>query len=118
MSTIKISRDFSRTPGPRYIREGPYSGQAFRESLLRRAVRNAIASNETLEVDLDGVAGYGRSFLEESFGGLIREDHIPYDAIMKVLQIKSNEQPSQKTRVLSYLQAAHEQENLQVVSSA
>ena len=36
---------------------------------------------DRLIVDLDGTAGLGTSFLEESFGGLIRRDHINYNIL-------------------------------------
>jgi hypothetical protein len=118
MITIKISKDFRYAPGPRLIREGINSGQEFREKILRDAVRKAIANNEKLVVDLDGTAGYGRSFLEEAFGGLIREDRIPYADIVRVLTIVSNDQPSQTERIMDYLRKAHEKDQRQVVSTS
>lgn len=69
---IEISQDFTRYPGPRYRAHGAYSGEQFREEILRRALRNAIDTGSVLVVELDNVAGYGSSFLEEAFGGLIR----------------------------------------------
>jgi hypothetical protein len=105
---IKISKDFSYAPGPRYKREGENSGEKFREEVLLRAVQEAIRTNQKLTIDLDGAAGYGRSFLEESFGGLIRVDHLNYDAIMKVLEVVSKEQPFWRIKILEYLKEAHE----------
>jgi hypothetical protein len=69
--TIKIA-DFTRYPGPRYEADGPFSGQEFRNTILIPALRDAIADNEVISVLLDDVAGYGSSFLEEAFGGLVR----------------------------------------------
>lgn len=69
---IAVARDFTRYPGPRYKGTGPFSAQEFRESILEPALRKAIECNNTLVVKLDDVAGYGSSFLEETFGGLIR----------------------------------------------
>ena len=69
---IKIATDFSRIPGARYPEEGDYSGQEFRQNVLHPALKKAIEMNVKLIVDLDGTAGLGTSFLEESFGGLIR----------------------------------------------
>ena len=71
---IKIATDFSRIPGARYPEEGDYSGQEFRQNVLHPALKKAIEMNVKLIVDLDGTAGLGTSFLEESFGGLIRRD--------------------------------------------
>lgn len=59
-------------PGGRYIVDGPYSGEFFRENVLRPELASAIASKQQLKVILDGAPGYGSSFLEESFGGLVR----------------------------------------------
>ncbi len=70
---IIIAKDFSKFPGPRYIRQGPNSGELFRDTKLYPAFIEAYEKGSKLEIDLDGVAGYGSSFLEESFGGLVRK---------------------------------------------
>lgn len=70
---IEVSHEFTRYPGPRYRVHGDYSGQQFREDVLSEKLRAAIDANDTLIVVLDDVAGYGSSFLEEAFGGLIRQ---------------------------------------------
>jgi len=93
METLKISKIFSSTPGPRSRKEGSFSGQQFREEILAPAIKKAIDNNEILIVNIDGTAGYGPSFIEESFGGLIREDHIPYQTLIAHLQIVSIEEP-------------------------
>jgi len=113
---IKISQDFAFAPGPRYIREGLHSGEEFRREMLAPAVREAIETKQIVEIDLDGVAGYGRSFLEEAFGGLIREDHIPHESILGAISIISNEQPSQRDRIYNYLKTAHEKESQKMAS--
>lgn len=118
MIEIKISRDFKRAPGPRLIREGKNSGELFRNEILRDAVRRAIAEGQRLTVNLDGTAGYGKSFLDEAFGGLIRKDKIPYADIIGILDIVSNDQPNQRDKVFGYLRTAHEKEQGQLVSSA
>lgn len=72
MSVIEVGKDFSRTPGGRYINDGPDSGQLFRDRFLVPELRKSIERNEKLTVVLDGPRGYLSSFLEEAFGGLIR----------------------------------------------
>lgn len=72
MPTIRV-RDFAQSPGGRFADQGPSSGEDFRETVLVPALRGAIASGEALIVELDGTSGYGSSFLEEAFGGLVRE---------------------------------------------
>lgn len=103
---LKISADFSDTPGPRYKSEGSHSGEEFRTSMLSNKVRDAIQNGDTLVVDLDGAQGYGTSFLEESFGGLIRDDKLDYDDIINHVDIISNEEPYLKEDINGYLKDA------------
>ncbi|WP_460410096.1 MULTISPECIES: STAS-like domain-containing protein [unclassified Pseudomonas] len=67
---ITIVDDFSRTPYGRYPTDGPASGQTFRQDLLAPKLREY----DKVHVVLDGYNRYGRSFLDEAFGGLIREE--------------------------------------------
>lgn len=69
---IEIANDFTKFPGPRYRIHGDNSGEEFRDQVLVDALRAAIAAGARLTVILDDVAGYGSSFLEEAFGGLLR----------------------------------------------
>ena len=68
MKTINVARDFTRFPSGRYKRNGNTSGEAFREKYLEPS----ISAGEEVTVELDGTIGYGSSFLEEAFGGLVR----------------------------------------------
>lgn len=104
---IVIAKDFSKTPGPRSISEGNYSGELFRKTILANLMRLAISRNEKLLVDLDGADGYGTSFLEEAFGGLIRIDRIPYSDIIRTLEIKTDEEDYLKAEILKYLEDAN-----------
>ncbi|HEX8266442.1 MAG TPA: STAS-like domain-containing protein [Pyrinomonadaceae bacterium] len=108
---VKISKDFAYAPGPRYIKEGANSGELFRTTKFRSLVEEAISKNEILIVDLDGTAGYGRSFLEELFGGLVREDKLNYQEIVNHLEIISNEEPNWKNKISMYLKKAYEEES-------
>ncbi|MDE0471424.1 MAG: STAS-like domain-containing protein [Ekhidna sp.] len=104
---IKIATDFNYTPGPRYIEEGKNSGEQFRREILANAFKTAIAKNKKVIIDLDGTDGYGTSFLEESFGGLIRNDKIDYNEIINRLEIISNEEEYIKEDVYEYIEDAH-----------
>jgi hypothetical protein len=108
---IKIATDFSRTPGARFPAEGNFSGKEFRENILLSKLKEAISNNIRLEIDLDGTAGLGTSFLEESFGGLIRINAIQYDDIIKTLVFVSNDDPEYIEEIKSYLNEANEREN-------
>jgi hypothetical protein len=69
--TIDIGKDFTRYPGGRYARLGNFSGEEFRDSFLIPALEEVKDGQVT--VMLDGALGYSSSFLEETFGGLIRK---------------------------------------------
>jgi hypothetical protein len=89
MTTIEIGKDFSRTPGGRYISDGPDSGQLFRQRLLAPALRAAVSRNGPVTVILDGPRGYLSSFIEEAFGGLVRKEGFTANALKRFLQIKT-----------------------------
>ena len=82
---LNIAKQFSRSPAGRYVTDGPFSGQAFRENLLLPALRQS----ETVEVQLDGALGFGSSFLEEAFGGLVREAGLKAETLHQKLRISS-----------------------------
>jgi len=90
MNRISIAKDFSQTPGFRYSSEGPYSGEEFRKTHLVPLFTDK-QDNAPIEINLDGVAGYATSFLEEAFGGLAREFGI--ERCLKRLAFLSEEEP-------------------------
>lgn len=69
MKTIDVAAEFSANPAGRFKADGPYSGERFRDEHLLPALR----SGEEVTVLLDGTRGYGSSFLDEAFAGLVRE---------------------------------------------
>ena len=73
MTRIDVATRFNRALGIRYPSQGRWSGQEFRETILRAAVEEAIRDGETVEVNFDGCIGLPTSFLEEAFGGLFRD---------------------------------------------
>lgn len=104
---INIACDYTDTPGGRYISQGPFSGEDFRNKLLIPALKNAISNKKKLEIDFDGVYGYGVSFLEESFGGLIREG-FKYSDIKKCIIFISNEDDTIIPKIEKYLKEAND----------
>lgn len=108
MEKIKISvaNDFSKTPGPRYIKEGGFSGEQFRTVLLEPQFLKAKAENKMLEVNLDGTVGYATSFLEESFGGLARI--YSSEEVLAKLIIISTEEEYYIDEVTEYIKEANE----------
>lgn len=67
--TITIATDYSDVPSGRFLGDGPFNGERFREELLAPH----LDRKEVVRVVFDGAEGYGSSFLEEAFGGLVRE---------------------------------------------
>ena len=76
--------DYAPSPGGRYIKDGPLSGEWFRNEFLIPAFREASEKREQLRVVLDGTSGYGSSFLEETFGGLVRSRTFRSEEIRKL----------------------------------
>jgi len=87
MKTIKIATDYSETPLGRYREDGNFNGTRFREEFLRPA----LLDDEQVVVDIDGVEGYGSSFLDEAFGGLVRDDQFDVAELEKKLRIKCDD---------------------------
>jgi len=105
MSTkvINIADDFSTKPYGRYPEDGDFNGERFRNEFLIPAIRD----NEKVIVDLDGTRGYGSSFLDEAFGGLIRESVFSFDEVKRKLEIKSKFE-SYIEEITSYIQEAND----------
>lgn len=85
MQMISVARDFTRFPAGRYKRNGKTSGEAFRERFLEEPLRRG----EIVTVELDGTVGYGSSFLEEAFGGLVRASKLSSETVLGHLVLES-----------------------------
>lgn len=90
--TFNVTKQFSRTPSARIAKEGKYPGSELR-NIITPLIKKAIKEKGTFTIILDGAAGYGTSFLEEVFGGLVRIEHIPYQDLVRTLNIVSDEEP-------------------------
>lgn len=99
--TISVARDFSTHPGPRYIKQGNWSGEKFRKLLEDRLRRH-----EAVLVDLDGTRGYGSSFLDEAFGGLVRECVLTREEFSRRVDIRSDEDPTYRDEALEAVRKA------------
>lgn len=103
MTRINVAKDFSRWPAGRYRSDGPYSGEVFRDDILVPALDKA----EVVEVELDGARGYGSSFLEEAFGGLVRLGRFTSDQLLRRLRVVSNDDPSLSQEIQAYIRHSH-----------
>lgn len=108
MNDIKFNvvKDFSRTPSARVAKEGKYPGTDLRDKITP-LIKQAIEQNKKFFIDLDGASGYGTSFLEEVFGGLIRNEHFKYSDLKSCLLIKSDEEPELIDEIWEYIEDAN-----------
>lgn len=102
---INIATDFTKTPGARYYSDGPYSGQQFREEKLKEYFKDPD-DERVVTVDLDGVKGYAPSFLEESFGGLVRR--YGRDRVKRKIKIITSKFHFFKAKAEQYIEDAKE----------
>jgi len=103
MQRISISEKFADAPGGRLRTDGDKSGEEFREDFLIPAL-NKLKKNEKLLVDLDGCYGFPPSFLEEIFGGLVRQFGI--EKVRNYIDIKSEEEPLLLNEIDEYISDA------------
>jgi len=102
---IKISTDFSRFPGGRFLSDGKFSGERFRDDFLAPALKGG-----SVVLDMDGPLGYGSSFLEEAFGGLVRECGFDKQWLESHLILKSMD-PGLLSDVRTYISEAADVKN-------
>lgn len=102
-TTIEVAKDFSDVPAGRLKKDGPASGEGFRELLLAK-----LRSSDKVDVVLDGAEGYGSSFLEEAFGGLVRLGLFTADELKKRLNIIARSEPFKiyVTEIWGYIERA------------
>jgi hypothetical protein len=86
--TISVARDFSKFPAGRFVTDGPFPGETFRDRILVPALRSASGK---VVVDLDGTLGFGSSFLEEAFGGLVRLRNFTALGLKNVLRLQTSD---------------------------
>lgn len=83
---ISITNNFSNAPAGRYHpQDGPYTGELFRTNFLVPSLRNY----DITIVFLDNDSGYGSSFLEEAFGGLVRVERFSHEYLNEHLVLKA-----------------------------
>lgn len=100
---INVVKDFNRKPYGRYPDDGEGCGEFFRTRLLAPALRN----HQAVHVVLDGYNRYGRSFLDEAFGGLIREEGFKYKDLQSRLTYEHSLVKSIEALIAERLLAAH-----------
>lgn len=96
-TVVDVGKDFSRYPAGRFAEDGPYSGERFREEYLIPGLK----LGKNIEVLLDDTAGYGSSFLEEAFGGLLRRG-ISESDVTKLLTL-TTEDSALRLEIFGYI---------------
>ncbi|HHQ4895810.1 TPA: STAS-like domain-containing protein [Aeromonas veronii] len=102
--TITIINDFSKKPFGRYPKDGGDNcGEKFRHDCLLPALQNY----HLVHVILTGYNRYGRSFIDEAFGGLIREDRYKLQELNDRLTYEHADVKSIESLIKERLEAAH-----------
>lgn len=99
--TINVAEQFTRFPAGRYRSDGRFSGERFRDDLLAPG----LANGARVTVILDGTLGFGSSFLEEAFGGLVHSRGFALEDLEERLTFVSRDQ-SLVDEIWEYIQAA------------
>lgn len=97
---VDVGLDFTRFPAGRTKTDGPFSGEAFRDKFLRPW----LDRREPIVVKLDTALGYGSSFLEEAFGGLVRLNYSA-DEILRLIRLETKD-PFLKAEIQGYIESA------------
>ncbi len=95
---INVGREFGRYPAGRYLSDGPYNGERFRTEFLVPALKSGHAH---IEIDLTEARGLKSSFLEESFGGLVRLGYSSEELLSRFRFLTRD--PSQVTEIEGYM---------------
>lgn len=88
----KLSKDFSKSPFGRSKIDSKNNGTKFRERYLKLWVEECIRKNEKLTLDLNDLdIPMTSSFMEESFGGLVRFGYVDKVKLLEILTIESDD---------------------------
>ncbi len=100
--TISVAKDYSTHPYGRYKSQSKTSAEGFRDDVLLPALK----ANDRVIVILDGARGYGSSFLEETFGGLVRIHAYTKDDLIRRINFVSNNDPTLIQEINQYIEEA------------
>lgn len=83
-----FANQYTRYPGGRLRKHGPYSGEAFREDVLWPLLQ----TEKKIFLDLTDASGFGSSFLDESFGEVGKR--LGYSTCKARLVLQSEDDPA------------------------
>ena len=98
---INLTVDFNPRPFGRYRADGDRSAEVFRDDYLVPQIQE----HEEVTVDLSGTNYYGSSFLEETFGGLVRQGYTE-EQLQTKLKVVHERLPSIAQEAWMYIQEA------------
>lgn len=78
--TIVFKDDFSKIPFGRYKEDGKYSAQNFLDNILIPA----LLEFDKITIDFTGVTVLNYAFVEEVFGGIIRNHDFTIDYLSRI----------------------------------
>jgi len=97
-----FSEKYSKYPGGRFIRLGPYSGEDFRDNVLRNIFET---TDKSIEIDATGVVtSFSPSFLDECFGQLAKEYGL--ELFNKKIKLFSSDNPKLSEKMMYYVERA------------
>lgn len=111
MKILKIAELFNSAPGGGLRKDGPFSGEEFREDYLKPML-DSLKINESLLIDFDGAFGYSSSFLHEVFFAFYEK--YPEYGNTRLIAVKSDEEPSICKEVTDMLYEKSNPRNLKV----
>lgn len=83
---IDIAKTFSPYPVGRDEHDSAFNGKKFRTEILAPAIRKALDEHYQIVIVLEGLESVGSSFLEEAFGGLVRDENFAANELKSVLK--------------------------------
>lgn len=98
----KFAKEYSKYPGGRFKRLGDFSGEDFRDKVLRDIFDS---KEKTIEIDATGVVtSFTPSFLDECFGELAKEYGI--DEFTRKVKLFSSDNPNLSEKMMYYVERA------------
>ena len=83
---LSIAEDFSSTPTGKLNEYSTRSGEVFRQYTLYPILCEAMKNKQRLHINFVGIDGMTSSFLEEAFGGLVREHNLTPDEVLQTIE--------------------------------
>jgi len=96
----KFTEEFTKYPGGRHKKDGPYSGEQFREEVLEPM----FASGGGIEIDMTGVLGVPASFIDESFAEIAKK--YGKEKFLATIKVFSNDNANIFAEVMLFVEKA------------